>query len=29
MLKNEIKFISYISYNYKAFIKKNKDEFYF
>lgn len=29
MLKNEIKFISYISYNYMAFIMKNKDEFYF
>lgn len=29
MLKNEIKFISYISYNSKAFIMKNKDEFYF
>lgn len=29
MLKNEIKFISYISYNYQAFIVKNKNEFYF
>lgn len=29
MLKNEIKFILYILYNYKVFIKKNKDEFYF
>lgn len=29
MLKNEFKFISYISYNYMAIIMKNKDEFYF
>lgn len=29
MLKNEIKFILYILYNYKVFIMKNKDEFYF